>query len=283
MRDFLLVFVATYPYVTYCVCLILLTYGYTLRDKKKKRFSLQLRTRKMRSHTTAKGMAVTDNRQQEKCPSFLGTYEFTNEWFLGNVYGRGLEIDIKDIWSKLLSEFNVKNILEIGSYEGQSTTYLCEYFGKLNGASITCVDTWGGSFEHATHNMKEVERRFDLNIKKATDIYPTVNVRKIKNDSINACAQLITEGRRSHFDLIYIDGSHLACDVLSDALLTYPLAKDGALMIFDDYLWNYGFRKTGNVLATPKIGVDSSINTFSDRVEIIHGYPSYQLYVKKLH
>ena len=236
----------------------------------------------MTTPTTAKGTAMTNTAQQVACET-SGSYEFTNEWFLGNVYGRGLEINIKDIWSKLLNEFNIENILEIGSYEGQSTTYLCEHFGKLSGTNITCVDTWGGSFEHATHDMKQVEMRFDLNIKKATEMYPSVEVRKIKNDSINACAQLITEGRRSQFDLIYIDGSHLACDVLSDALLTYPLAKDGALIIFDDYLWNYGFRKTGNVLATPKIGVDAFMNTFADKVEIIHGYPSYQLYGKKLH
>lgn len=222
------------------------------------------------------------NTAQQETREPLVKYEFTNEWFLGNVYGRGLEINIKDIWSKLFNELNIKNILEIGSYEGQSTTYLCEYFGKLGEANITCVDTWGGSLEHVTHNMKEVERRFDSNIKMATETYTSVNVRKIKNDSINACAQLIIEGGRSQFDLIYIDGSHLACDVLSDAIQTYPLAKSGALIIFDDYLWNYGYRKTGNVLATPKIGVDAFTNTFADKVEIIHGYPSYQLYVKKL-
>jgi predicted O-methyltransferase YrrM len=226
-------------------------------------------------------MTNTDREQLKKIFN-REAYEFTNEWFLGNVYGRGLEVNISDIWEKLFAQYTIKSILEIGSYEGQSTTYLCEHFGKLNGADITCVDTWGGSFEHSSHNMSEVEKRFDKNIQIATDNYPSVKVRKLKTDSVNACSQLIVEGYRSHFDLIYIDGSHKACDVLSDALLTYHLAKEGALIIFDDYLWNYGFRKTGNVLATPKIGVDAFVNTFADKVEIIHGLPSYQLYIKKL-
>lgn len=219
---------------------------------------------------------------QDKASQNSSSYQFTNEWFLGNVYGRGVEVNITEIWSSLLERFDIKNILEIGSYEGRCATYLCEYFGKLGGANITCVDTWAGSFEHASHDMREVERRFDLNIEIAAKNYPSVVVRKIKNDSVNACAQLIGEGRRSEFDLVYIDGSHQACDVLSDALLTYQLARKGALIIFDDYLWNHGFRKTGNVLANPKIGVDAFLNTFADKFEIIYGYPSYQLYAKKL-
>jgi len=69
-------------------------------------------------------------------------YEFTNEWFLGNVYDQGLEIDEIDIWRTLfVSHSNIFKILEIGSHEGHSTAFLCEHFGKLNGANITYVDT----------------------------------------------------------------------------------------------------------------------------------------------
>jgi len=112
--------------------------------------------------------------------------------------------------------------------------------------------------------------------------YPNVQITKLKTDSINACSKLITDGQRSSFDLIYTDGSHTSCDVLSDALLTYPLAKKGALIIFDDYLWNHGYRKTGNVLASPKIGIDCFITAFAGKLEVIHGPPSYQLYLNKI-
>ena len=40
-----------------------------------------------------------------------------------------------------------------------------------------------------------------------------------------------------HYDLIYVDGSHTARDVLQDAVLGWGLLKRGGLMIFDDYLW----------------------------------------------
>lgn len=71
-------------------------------------------------------------------------YEFTNEWFLGNVYGRGLEINVVKIWDTLFRQFNISKILEIGSYEGQSTIHFCEYFCPDKEIEITCVDTWGG-------------------------------------------------------------------------------------------------------------------------------------------
>jgi len=40
-----------------------------------------------------------------------------------------------------------------------------------------------------------------------------------------------------HFDYISIDGSHEAADVLSDAVLSWPLLKTGGLICFDDYEW----------------------------------------------
>ncbi len=40
------------------------------------------------------------------------------------------------------------------------------------------------------------------------------------------------------YDFIYIDGGHGATDVLEDAVLSFRLAKPGAVIAFDDYLWN---------------------------------------------
>ena len=39
----------------------------------------------------------------------------------------------------------------------------------------------------------------------------------------------------NNFDLIYIDASHYAPDVLSDAVLAFKLLKPGGILIFDDY------------------------------------------------
>ena len=39
------------------------------------------------------------------------------------------------------------------------------------------------------------------------------------------------------FDLIYIDGSHSAKDVLLDSLLAWRLLRPGGAMVWDDYEW----------------------------------------------
>ena len=39
------------------------------------------------------------------------------------------------------------------------------------------------------------------------------------------------------FDVIYVDGSHFADDVLTDGINAWRLLKQGGIMIFDDLLW----------------------------------------------
>ncbi len=40
------------------------------------------------------------------------------------------------------------------------------------------------------------------------------------------------------FDVVYVDASHMAGDVLSDAVLAWKLLAPGGIMIFDDYAWS---------------------------------------------
>jgi hypothetical protein len=37
------------------------------------------------------------------------------------------------------------------------------------------------------------------------------------------------------YDFVYIDGSHLASDVLEDAVLSWAVVQVGDMIIFDDY------------------------------------------------
>ena len=47
--------------------------------------------------------------------------------------------------------------------------------------------------------------------------------------------QLLDEDQK--FDVIYVDGSHFADDVLTDGINAWRLLKQGGIMIFDDLLW----------------------------------------------
>lgn len=42
--------------------------------------------------------------------------------------------------------------------------------------------------------------------------------------------------RPQYFDIIYIDGNHTIQSVMRDWVYTWPLLKDGGVMMFDDYL-----------------------------------------------
>ena len=46
-----------------------------------------------------------------------------------------------------------------------------------------------------------------------------------KSSSINALCKLISESKSGYFDFIYIDGSHMALDVITDAVLSFELVK----------------------------------------------------------
>lgn len=209
-------------------------------------------------------------------------YEFSNEWFQGNVFGRGMEVDIPEIWDTVLKGRDISNVLEIGSFEGQSACYLIKLLGSVGGGRITCIDTWTGSAEHSSkYDFDQIERRFDANTRLAiTDVSEmSVELTKIKKRSIIALSSLIQAD--AEFDLIYIDGSHSSQDVLCDLVMSFHLLKSGGLIIVDDYLWDYGYRMTNDINSCPKIAVDSFCNIFNDKIRILRGVPIYQLFLEK--
>lgn len=146
---------------------------------------------------------------------------FTERWF-----GKG------PAWEAFLQRFDGKRaqVLEVGSFEGLSACYL---LWRLPDASITCVDTFAGSPENAGMSdvLARLESTFDANV----GLVDASRVRKIVGDSRRVLLDLAAE--RPLFDIIYVDGSHLALDVLVDAALAWPLLAADGVLVFDDYAW----------------------------------------------
>lgn len=133
-------------------------------------------------------------------------------------------------FSKTFDREDPVRILEIGSWEGRSTLFLLTYF---NHGYLTAVDTWAGSEEHeynATPDLRDLEDRFDGNLVAFAD-----RLTKRKGSSLHVLPQLLDEQQR--FDVIYVDGSHIADDVLRDSIAAWALLKQGGILIFDDFLW----------------------------------------------
>lgn len=169
-------------------------------------------------------------------------------------------------------------ILELGSFEGASTTYWIE---RLKPSEIVCVDTWSGSWELSSSLAGEAEQRFDRNVQLACQRAgksPTV-VKKRKQSTFTALAEMLTQSVIS-FDFIYVDASHTAYHALHDIMGALRLARPGTVIAIDDYIWNVGKVESGEIprLDIPKDGVDAFLQVFAPFVHTIRS--DYQLWLQ---
>lgn len=192
-------------------------------------------------------------------------YQFTQDWFSINI----------PIWQQLLQQYANRpglNFLEIGSWEGRSTCWLLDHILTHESSRITCIDTFEGSVEHQGYEegyIKSIEEKFDFNI---TSAGAAERVEKLIGISQNVLRKLPLDS----YDVIYIDGSHLATDVLEDTLLSWRLAKVKGLLIFDDYNLTLFKNPTQNA----KLGVDAFLTVFHEKVKVLH--KGYQVVVQKI-
>jgi len=194
----------------------------------------------------------------------MSDYQYTKDWFSWS----------PGVWEQLIPHLPArKNFLEIGSFEGRSAVWIVQYMME-DGGELICVDTWEGGAEHVNGEMSGAEDRFKHNIDLIMGNFVDRDVQPIKSTSVDALGNLISY--KKQFDFIYIDGSHLAKDVLTDACMAWPLLKPKGFMVFDDYSWKPpGF----TLLQRPKVAVDAFINMFED--ELIVAHSGYQLIVRK--
>lgn len=199
-------------------------------------------------------------------------YEFTTDWFSWS----------PPVWSQIVHQLpSRKRFLEIGSFEGRSSVWLIEN-AIDEGGDLFCVDTWEGGEEHKAqgHDMSAVEDRFHRNITVALGtVYPKkINVQSFRDTSLNTLSALlsIVPEKRDLFDFIYIDGSHQAPDVITDACMAWPLLRVGGVMVFDDYGWGEPLPATHK----PKMAIDAFVDIYKERLHLIH--KSYQLIIQKM-
>jgi predicted O-methyltransferase YrrM len=183
--------------------------------------------------------------------------EFTEDWFGSNI----------PIIDRLLDPIKGKPVhaLEIGVYEGRSTCWLLDNILTHPEASLTWIDSFVGSAEHADHDVSGVESRFRANIARFGS----------RVQGFVGRSQDILKALTGKFDLVYIDGSHEAADVLADAILAWPLLKPGGRLGFDDYGWHV-FPEPERC---PGPAVDAFLLTMRKRYEEL--YRGYQVWIRK--
>jgi predicted O-methyltransferase YrrM len=176
--------------------------------------------------------------------------KFSADWFSHNING------INHCFSKLQ---NRNKFLEIGCYEGLSTTWFIKNYLDDNG-TITCIDTFLGSTEHQSYISDTLYETFMSNVTEIIGENQTLQVMQKK--SYIALAELIVKEEK--FDFIYIDGCHDTSVVLTDAVMSWPLLNSGGIMIFDDYTW--GYPQPGiTPFQSPKTGIDAFGQSFNNQ------------------
>jgi predicted O-methyltransferase YrrM len=180
-------------------------------------------------------------------------YDFTRDYFTMRI----------PEWKEILKPFQGLpdiHYLEIGVCEGRSALWMLENILTHPSAKITCLDIFIN---------KVVYERFLSNLELSGFSDKTT---MIKGRSQITLRTLPLDS----FDIVYIDGSHTAPDVILDAALSWDLLKKGGIMIFDDYMWEWKLPPQER----PKIAIEAFLRIFKNELEVLHR--EYQIIVKKL-
>lgn len=178
-------------------------------------------------------------------------YNFSHDWVSSNI----------SLWENMLSEYKNKEdvqYLEIGVFEGRSLIWMLENVLTSETAHATAIDFFPDDlYKIYTGNLE-----LSGAAHKVTTLVGYSNT-KLRELPFNT------------FNIIYIDASHTADDIISDAVLSFTLLKEGGIIIFDDYLFNETVPKE----IRPKFAIDVFITAYRNYLEVIHRGP--QLFIKK--
>ena len=218
-------------------------------------------------------------------------FTFTKDWHSRHVA----------YWSHHLKPFVNKpcNYLEIGCFEGLSTVWMLSHVLTNPSSQLTVCDTFCGvqgqnDIAETTRVTSQTRMRFDDNISRCPGTAKPI--RLFATMSCNMFAELLSlnpnagaaEGpaasdlaaqalrHRPEYDLIYVDGSHVARDVLLDAVCGFALLRVGGLIMFDDYQW----KLLPEEYNCPGLGIDVFRSCFQAHIEIVH--LGYQFFCRKI-
>lgn len=130
------------------------------------------------------------------------------------------------------------NMIEIGSYLGDSTLVFSEHFN-----SVIAIDPFIEDYDpdDDTCNYAPLSQVYDEFIRRTKD-NPKIHLMRIKSDEgveiLTNAAKKLGSDRINVFDFIYIDGMHTYDQVKKDIVNYLPLVKKGGFIGGHDYADN---------------------------------------------
>jgi predicted O-methyltransferase YrrM len=94
--------------------------------------------------------------------------------------------------------------------------------------------------------------------------------------SVEKLVRILGDPWQPHLDIVFVDGSHEASDVLQDIVLSWRLLKPRGIIIMDDYEW--GLDRP--LIERPKPAIDAFLKCYEGQYEVLQ--KEYQVIVRKL-
>ena len=189
-------------------------------------------------------------------------YNYTQPWF-----------DDSEIKNNLLKHINKNkkiNMLEIGCFEGLSSSTFSDNLLNNKDSTLDCVDPYiesGTDPEITTTCVNEnVKKRFLYNISKSNN-YSKINFHQMKSDNF-------FKNNKKTFNLIYIDGCHEEKFITNDMENSFKFLEKGGILWMDDYGGNTKF--SGKI----KPVMDRFLEKYKNNIKIIN--KGYQLAIIKI-
>jgi predicted O-methyltransferase YrrM len=134
---------------------------------------------------------------------------FTNNWFARSQSCFDL-LNSTESYS-----FKPISLLEIGVWEGQSTTWFLDNILTHDESRMISIDMKPQELFYRNLSLSSGCDKHRLIIDRSQLALPTLH------------GEL--------FDIVYVDGSHFPDDVLRDAVMSFELLRVGGYIVFDDY------------------------------------------------
>lgn len=165
-------------------------------------------------------------------------YVFEYDWFTANI----------PLFERHLERYRGTRcrVLEIGTHEGRSATWMLDNILTHPSSSIVCIDL----YEQSTlkSNLAQTFGPWKADVR------------------FGYSHEILAGLENAEFDFAYVDGSHHSCDVLEDAVLTFRKVKVGGVIAFDDYQWD---DPEFNQHGTPKPAIDAFLAFYSHKIEVL--------------
>ncbi len=166
------------------------------------------------------------------------------------------------VWIYFFKKFNLENkkinILEIGTFEGLSSSFFLKYLKKSNLVAVDSLNRKTSFYKNFLKNKSRL-RSFEFHNLSSKDFFK----KKIKHK----------------FDIIYIDGGHDKNSVIDDAKSSFKMLKKNGILIFDDLLYEYSSVKSKGIESDFVIGGVLIFLSKFKNVKIL--YAGHQLILRK--